>query len=305
MLATTRLVLLAACLSASSLLAAPNSPRLDHSTTPDRLEMYDGRVLQGLILKNSPKYVILQTVEGEIQVPKDGIRRIHDEIDAELIFPELTGRGRLPYWRAMVTDLRNHDDIRSLQQIPATNIDRGVLRNIPYLSFRINRQSELNVYGNPQDPVAVEFGMLGRRKDSPKYQQIVREFLAGHLHTREEIGALYSLDLKNGGEKRIGNLVFRITTPRDDDSYGGWWILVYDSKRIDRARVSDAQYAALTRPFDEVNRRDGSLRVRNQQEQDNWLATMMEDFTGQVPQFRGFYRDREGKFRLITFGNES
>jgi len=284
--------------------AAPraNSP-LDQATMPDRLEMNDGSTMRGLILKNTAQSVLFQTRTNEVLVPKDQIRRIHDEIDSEIVFEEIAGQGRLPSWRAMVTDLRNHDDIRSLQQIPATTIDSGLLKNIPYLSFRINEQSEFNVYGDPHDPVAIEFGMYGRQRRSSKYQQIIREFLAGHLHSREEIAALYSLDLR-GDEERAGRLAFKIIPPEQADAYGGWWIIVYDPRRIDQARVSNARYAAVTRPFDEINNRDGSLRVRNQQEQQNWLAAMMEDFTGRVPQIRGFYRDQDGVFRLITFGDD-
>ena len=305
MFAKHQLVAGAALLAAAAAAtAAPRSSALDQATTPDRLEMKDGSTLQGLILKNTRDSVLFQTRTNEILVPKEQIRRIHDEIDGEIVFEEIAGKGRLPSWRGMVTDLRNHDDIRSLQQIPATTIDQGLLRNIPYLSFRVNEQSEFNVYGNPRDPVAIEFGMYGRQRKSSKYQQIIREFLAGHLHTREEIAALYALNLR-GDEKRAGHLAFKIIPPEQADAYGGWWIILYDPRRIDQARVSNAQYAKVTRPFDEINNRDGSLRVRNQQEQENWLADMMEDFTGRVPQIRGFYRDKDGVFRLITFGDDA
>jgi len=287
--------------------AAPAAPRsnspLDQARMPDRLEMNDGSTMRGLILKNTAASVLFQTSTNEVLVPKEQIRRIHDEIDGEIVFEEITSKGRLPSWRAMVTDLRNHDNIRSLQQIPATTIDQGLLKNIPYLSFRVNEQSEFNVYGNPHDPVAIEFGMYGRQRNSSKYRQIIREFLAGHLHTREQIAALYALNLR-GDEKQAGRLKFKIIPPDQADAYGGWWIVVYDPRRIDQARVSDKQYAAVTRPFEEINNRDGSLRVRNQQEQQNWLSSMMQDFTGRVPQIRGFYRDRDGVFRLITFGDD-
>ncbi|MEX1045634.1 MAG: hypothetical protein WEC73_05850 [Chthoniobacterales bacterium] len=290
-------------IAATAATAAPQPSSLDQQTTPDRLEMKDGRALQGLILKNTADSVLFQTRTNEMLVPKEQIRRIHDEIDGDIVFEEIASKGRLPSWRAMVTDLRNHDDIRSLQQIPATTIEEGFLRNIPYLSFRVNKQSEFNVYGNPLDPVAIEFGMYGRQRNSSKYRQIIREFLAGHLHAREEIAALYSLNLR-GDEKRAGQLAFKIIPPGQADAYGGWWLVVYDPQRLDRSRVTDAKYAAVTRPFTEINNRDGSLRVRNQQEQQNWLATMMEDFTGRVPQIRGFYRDKDGIFRLFTFGDD-
>lgn len=284
--------------------AAPQHRPLDQHTMPDSLEMNDGRTLRGLILKNTAKSVLFQTSDGELLLPKTEIRRIHDEIDGEIVFADMTAKGRLPSWRAMVADLRNHDDIKSLEQIPATTVVSGLLKNIPYLSFRVNKQSEFNVYGDPNDPVAIEFGMYGKRRRSPKYRQIVREFLAGHLHSREEINALYTLNL-HGDERRVGYRAFKIIPPDHPESHGGWWIVLYDPKRIDQARVSDGRYASLTLPFEQVNNPDGSLRQGTRDSYDKWLADTMQSLTGRVPQIRGFYRDKDGVFRLINFEDPS
>lgn len=295
----------AVCLAAApSTSAAPRHSPLDQQTMPDRLEMNDGRTLQGLILKNTAKSVLFQTGKEELLVPKDQIRRIHDEIDGEIVFADIAGKGRLPSWRAMVADLRNHDSIHSLQQIPATTVESGLFKNIPYLSFRVNEQSEFNVYGDPHNPVAIEFGMYGRQRKDPRQRQIVREFLAGHLHAREEIVTLYDLRL-TGDDRRAGHLAFKVTPPDQADAYGGWWISVYDPKRMEKARVSDAQYAAVTLPFDQVNNRDGSLRASTLEAQENWLESTMRNLTGRAPQIRGFYRDKEGVFRLISFDDPS
>jgi hypothetical protein len=296
--------LLFVAVAATASAANRSSSPLDQATMPDRLEMNDGSTMRGLILKNTAKSVLFQTPTKEVLVPKDQIRRIHDEIDGEIVFDEIAGKGRLPSWRAMVTDLRNHDDIRSLQQIPATTIESGLFKNIPYLSFRLNEQSEFNVYGDPHNPVAIEFGMYGRQRNNPRYRQMVREFLAGHLHTREEIATLYDLRL-TGDERRAGHLAFKVTPPVAADAYGGWWISVFDPKRMDQARVRDAQYAAVTLPFEQVNNRDGSLRASTLEAQENWLESTMRNLTGRVPQIRGFYRDKEGVFRLISFDDPS
>lgn len=289
--------LLAACLAGASAAPSISTDRL-----PDTIEMKDGRSLRGLILKNTASYVLLQTGDTEMELPKSDIRRIRDQMDGEMVFAEVTGKGRLPAWRSMVMDMREHDSIYSFQQIPATTVEMGVFKNIPYLSFRVNEQSEFNIYGHPNDPVGLEFGMYGKRKNSDKYRQIIREFLAGHLNSREEIGALYSISLK-GGKKQVGNLVFEITPPKQADSYGGWWISIYDTKRIDGARVGDKQYAAVTRPFDEINNRNGTLKKAAVEAQENWMFESLRQVTGLVPKIRGFYRDKEGVFRLISFGN--
>jgi len=256
--------------------------------------------VHGLVLRNSADAVLIQTGKSELEVPKSLIRRIHDASDDGVAFDRVTKSGRLPQWRAIVHDFRNHDAIRNFVMIPATAVDKGIFRNIPYLSFRFNEHGELNVLGDPEDPVGLEFGLYGKRSFSVRKKRVIREFLAGHLHSREEIAALYSIDL-NGGTARAGNLVFRITPPDAPDAYGGWWVSIHDAKRLEGVRLSDEEYAKVTRPFDEVNRKDGSLRAKNAADNQDWLARTMRDLTGEVPKLRGFYRDKDGVFRVVGF----
>jgi hypothetical protein len=56
----------------------------------------------------------------------------------------------------------------------------------------------------------------------------------------------------------------------------------------------------MTRPFDEVNNPDGSLRAEKAEENENWLDRTMEKLTGEDRELRGFYRDKNGVFRVLT-----
>jgi hypothetical protein len=295
------LVVLFAALPASPSFAQRYKP-ISGEIMPDTLELSDGTRINGLILRNSAHSLLFRTRDGEREIPKSSIRRIHDEMEGELVFPELAGPGRLPSWRAMIFDLRHHDAIHALQQIPPVTIKEGYLRSIPYLSFRVNEQSEFNVYGDPDDPVAIEFGMYGQQRRNAKYHRAVREFLAGHLQSREQIAALYSLAFA-GEDRRVGSLAMKITPPSQTRAHGGWWISVYNPRRLESARVGDAEYAQLTRPFDFVNRGDGRLRAENVQNQAEWLASTLKRMTGTIPKVRGFYRDKAGVFRIIGFGS--
>lgn len=270
--------------------------------SPDTVTLKNGTVLRGLILKNSANELIIQTRDGEARLPKDYIRRIDDAPDDGVIYEDLVGRDELPSWRAIVHDLRTHDSVRSFEQIPPTRIDSGLLRNIPYLSFRINERAELNVFGDPHDPVAVEFGFFGTRGSKNHKRRIFGEFIAGHLHSREQIAALYSLG-PDRRDARAGNLGFRLIKKPDPDSYGGTWLVVYRPDRMESARLPDPAYAALTRPFEEVNHRDGRLRRGQEERHGNWLDRMWQTVTGRAPDLRGFYRDKNGMFRVITSGD--
>jgi hypothetical protein len=261
--------------------------------------MNDGTELSGLIVQNTRDMVVIETEHGEARLPKEYIRRIDDAPNGEAIFADIVGKDELPSWRSIVHDLRIHDSVRVFEQIPPTAIDKGLLRNIPYLSFRANDHWELNVYGKPERPVAIEFGVYGAARPDEETRRNFREFIAGHLHSREQIAALYSLSPKKR-DARAGKLGFRLILPGDPDGYGGTWFVVYRPDALAGARLSKKAYAAITKPFNDVNNPDGSLRADKLEANISWLDNMMEMVTGEDPELRGFYRDKNGVFRVLT-----
>lgn len=266
---------------------------------PDTIFMNDGSEIHGLIIRNDAKKVTLQQRMGEVEIPKSSIRRIDDEPNEGVYFAEIVDPNRLPPWRMIVQDLRSDDSIKSFRQIPATTIDNGYLKNIPYLSFRINKRVEMNVYGNPEDPVCLEFGVYERGEKITRFKKIIRAYLAGILQTRAEIAALYSLD-ERGGKAKVGKFVFEITPPTAPDAYGGWWLSIYDESRLDRFRVSDEEYRRKTLPFDVVNHSCGALRHDRLGSFDHFLNDTMHAWQGMIPNLRGFYRNGIGELKLDT-----
>ena len=91
--------------------------------------------------------------------------RIIDNADAKALYTDINRKGKLPSWRVIANDLRTHDAIKSLVEIPATVIDVGDFKNVPYKSFRVNNEVELNIYGDPENPAGVELGIYGPRSD--------------------------------------------------------------------------------------------------------------------------------------------
>lgn len=266
---------------------------------PDTVFMNDGSEIHGLIIRSDAKKVTLQQRMGEVEIPKSSIRRIDDEPDDGVYFAEIVDPNKLPPWRMIVQDLRSDDSIKSFRQIPATTIDNGYLRNIPYLSFRINKRVEMNVYGNPEDPVCLEFGVYERGEKITRFKKIIRAYLAGILQSRAEIAALYGLDEK-GGKTKVGKFIFEITPPTAPDAYGGWWLSIYDESRLDRFRVSDEEYRRKTLPFDVVNHSSGALRHDRLGTFDHFLSDTMHAWQGMIPNLRGFYRNGVGELKLDT-----
>lgn len=272
----------------------------DSFKAPDSLLLRDGRTIRGLIIKNSADSVLIQEEFGETRYLKSEIVRIRDEADKDVLFTDIQRKGDLPAWRVVANDLRTHDEIKSLVEIPATAIDHGEFKNVPYKSFRVNNDLELNIYGDPNDPSGLELGIYGLRSGNKKLRKVLRAYLAGFLTTREEIAALYSLDL-NGGKRQVGPLTIEITPKTAPDAYGAWWISLYHLGELNALRLSPEEYARLTRPVDEViNRRGrliGNIWAKNDIKKSRRLGN--EEEHARVI-LRGFYRDKHGIFRLLT-----
>ncbi|MEX1118103.1 MAG: hypothetical protein WEB60_04840 [Terrimicrobiaceae bacterium] len=267
---------------------------------PDSLVLKDGRTVRGLIVKNSATEVILQERHAEIAYPKSGIVRILDVPDQGTEFTRILKKGELPSWRVIVNDLRSHDHIKSLVEIPAVKVDVGVFRNVPYKSFRINDYLEFNIYGDPERPAGLELGIFGRRAGDQSLQTMLRAYLAGFLTTRAEIDALYSVGLKEGTAK-AGNFVAEVTPTTAEDAFGAWWISLFHAKAMEAVRLSDAAYDALTLPADKVVDRSGRAKSQEWTKADLGLASRMDSDSDEVIQ-RGFYRDKNGVFRIYGDG---
>ena len=226
---------------------------------PDSILLKDGSIQRGVILKNTADKVFLQQRYGISEFLKSHIVRILDGVDVGMEFTESGKKGDLPSWRVMVNDIRNNDAVKSLVPIPPTLIDNGYLKNVPYLSFRINDYTELNVYGNPDEPAAIEFGVYGKLSSSDKLRRTLRSFLAGFLTSREEVGAIYSIPF-SGGEKNAGDFRIRITPASAPDAYGAWWVCLYNPKTLKAARVGDIEYAKTALPPEQVVDSSGKVK---------------------------------------------
>ena len=265
----------------------------DSFRSPDKLTLKDGSVHNGLIILNTRDSVTIQSEFEDFVIPKSDILRIDDSKDA--LYTEAGRRGDLPAWRVIANDLRTHDGIKTLEEIPATIIDTGVFKNVPYKSFRVNQDLELNIYGDPNDPAGIEIGIYGRRAGDQKLRRFLRSYLAGYLTNTEEVAALYSLGLQQG-LATAGMLTIEITPPDAPDAYGAWWISLFNKKDLAAARLDAKEYAVLVRPMSEVVGKDGKVLPNAWSDHHGDMMNKK----GPMVIRRGFYRDKDGSFRLLT-----
>ncbi len=266
---------------------------------PDTIFLKNGTEVKGIIVENTSDSVTIQQAYSEVTVSKEDIVRIRDEADDSAYFASMQRRGSLPPWRLIVNDLRLHDKIKSFEQVPATVIAGGEFKNVPYQSFRINGDIEMNIYGDPDDPAAVEVGVYGRRKNDRRLHQMLRQYLAGYLTSRDELRALYSIP-PTGGSADAGDMRLSVTLPDDPDSYGAWWVGVSNPKQLDQIRMSDEDYAKLVRPVEEVFDKDGKVLSSAWRDEEVSLSRRISQMGEDAQVFlRGFYRDENGRFQMI------
>jgi hypothetical protein len=167
------------------------------------------------------------------------------------------------------------DDLR---QIPSTVVDKGVLRHIPYTSFRARRH-EINVYGDPEQPCCIEAGIYNESLATEAAKQKCVELIESLLRLPDDRAILRSLNLKEAIKKRAG-LTFEVTPSTAEDAYGGWWVSIYDEAACDRSRATPEELKAISIPKRTILERATAKRPAEKEassdDSDNWSPADLE-----------------------------
>lgn len=145
---------------------------------------------------------------------------------------------------------------KGLKQIPSTVIDKGVLKNVPYTSYRAG-EYELNIYGDPDSPACFEIGVNGALVTSAEARRNCYEVVSAILNDPGAVAFLKSLK-PEGDKKGRGGITYEITPPTAEDAYGGWWISIYSETLLDKSRATDAEMAKITTTRKDVRSLDAA-----------------------------------------------
>jgi len=98
-------------------------------------------------------------------------------------------------------------------------------------------------------------------------------------------------------------MTIEYTPANAPDAYGAWWLSIYNVRHLDAARLSDAQYAKLSTPVDEVVDHNGQVRDTawtKADEKQSLRLSRSGSKPGERVFVRGFTRDKDGNFRVLT-----
>jgi len=211
----------------------------------DTIVLNSGGTIEGIVLRESEDDVMIRLKHGTTTVAKSEILKIVKSTEnpkAADAIAELNAR--IPDWQKCLTIVSKQKWAGQLAQIPATVIDNGALKNVPYVSFK-SGDYEFNIYGNPDSPACIEIGIRNESLKNPVAKKNCSELLTALLTRSTERALLAAMDFKKD-KKVLDDLTFEITPETDPDAYGGWWISIYCEKELEKSRASEKELADIT-----------------------------------------------------------
>lgn len=227
----------------------------------DVVRLKSGGMLEGVVLKETEGSVVVRLKYATVTLDRADVEAIEKKASG----PDAPARAsRLARWDRAVEVVAARPWAAGLRQIPATVIDKGVLRNVPYMSHK-SGDTEFNLYGDPDQPASLEIGVTRDllRSDSARKECV--EVMAALLSDPKDVETLRSLGLAPGKKERDG-LTFEITPETAEDAYGGWWVTVYDAKALDAARATDEELKAITVDEDELEKEEEKAKEESRKE---------------------------------------
>jgi hypothetical protein len=206
------------------------------------VNLKSGGRLEGTIVRESETELVLGIQGGSIKVQKKDVKDVERKADGPRA--AAPAAARLPGWSHVLQVIMAQEHGRELRQVPATVIDEGVLASVPYVSHRFG-DLELNLYGDPDHPVGYEVGVVRGDQATPARKQAVVKLVQELLSSPDDKKALGALKLEKDKQSRSG-LTLEVTPPDAPDSYGGWWVSVYDEAGLDKARANAAELEEIT-----------------------------------------------------------
>jgi len=233
----------------ASVLAALVVPRL---VGADVVVLTHGTVIRGNILQQTPDSVVMRSDYGILTFARPTIKQVSK--DRQRPSPEKhKSSDSLPSWDRIVDHLAEQKWATGLRQIPATVIDKGVLRHVPYMSFQCGTDYEVNIYGDPDDPAGFEIGIHRSLLDKKSPQDRCVQFVKDLLPSNAAKEAVVRLNRKQGTTS-LNELTLEVTPPTAEDSYGGWWVSAYYDNKLASARASEPELAEITVPKSQVDK---------------------------------------------------
>jgi hypothetical protein len=166
--------------------------------------------------------------------------------------PHVSNNGQvIPDWAQMVSLLATNGWAAGLMQVPATMIETGSFKNVPYVSFRCGSGGyELNIYGDLNHPAAIQIGALNYLHQTALEKSNCVNFICSVLADADARKVVRALNFDQKATAKSGGLTIETILPGEWGSYGGWWVSVRNDPALASAQASEAELLAIAQPRD-------------------------------------------------------
>ncbi len=228
---------------------------LAHLLQADTLRLTSGRDMDCVVIGETSEHYTVRRGYGVMDIPKSIVVDWKKPPPVKANAPKPSTQpasavtsgsaGRFPTWSAVVDTVIKQPWGRDLQQIPATYIDNGVQKDVPYQSYACGGDYEVNIYGDPDNPACIEIGIYRSLLTNETAKASAIDLMASLLPNKIDASILKLLNREKDLITR-DEFTIEITPPNAPDAYGGWWVSLYDESKLDNARASPAEIEALT-----------------------------------------------------------
>lgn len=217
------------------------------SLKADVVVLQNGTVITGTILQQDANGILLHTQYGTYRYPLAAISDVKKEAATA---PHVSNNGQvIPDWAQIVSILATNGWAAGMKQVPATMIETGNFKNVPYVSFRCgNGGYELNIYGDLNNPAAVQIGAMNYQHQTAQEKSNCVNFACSVIEDAALRKMIRALNFDQKDTQQSGGMTIETILPGEWGSYGGWWVSVRNDVALASAQASQAELLVLAQP---------------------------------------------------------
>lgn len=206
------------------------------SANADRIKLTSGREMQGVAERQEDGSVKIRTKGGTVSLPADAVSSIEKTPESAV--------AQLPKWDDFMAAVVATKWGMDARQIPATVIDNGVMKYVPYMSYQAGNY-EINIYGDAENPACVEVGIRNDLLKSDVAKDNCLAYMSAILKNDKLRSVIKNLN-KAKDTQEVDGITLEVTPESDPDAYGGWWVSAYSIRQLDASRATAEELAKIT-----------------------------------------------------------
>lgn len=228
----------------------------------DVILLKNGGKLEGVIIHDKGDEVVVRLKYATVELDRSEIASIEKKSGPAAA----VAAARLPRWDRIIEGGAKKTWEGKWSQVPALVVEEGPLKNVPYMSFRSGNY-EFNLYGDPDAPAGIELGVYNDLLKSEAAKKQCLETIAELLGDAKDADLTRNLGL-TVVKKQQNGFVFEITPETAPDAFGGWWVSVYDSALIEKARASQEELDRITATREEMERQQAEAKEADRKQKE-------------------------------------